>query len=409
MIKRHESSPYIILGLTWLVYGSFYLNRLNLAPVIPLIMGDLEISHTQIGLISTSFFVFYAIVQIPAGYIADIVGPKKIITIGAILSSIANFLFGTGQSLFHLILFQSLNGLGQSSCWGPSVKLVTNWFPFSQRGRAIGIYITCVSTFIMIAYGLSGSLGRYFGWRMSFIIPPIILLIVIFFFWWKVEDHPQEKIQVSNATIPISQERRLIFVIKHIPLRFTLISYFCLMMIRYSIIIWIPSYLHEVHHLDVMTAGMLSSVYPIMGLIAHPLGGYVSDVIFKGRRVPLIIFGLSGLSVFTMFLSQTTSMGWSLFLLGGMGFFDQFMSALYFTFAVDLLPRETVSTGSSFLNAGASLGSMLSISLSGLIIALFKSYHMLFVILSLIALIGILFTAFIKERSNKIKCSATMR
>jgi len=128
----------------------------------------------------------------------------------------------------------------------------------------------------------------------------------------------------------------------------------------------------------------------------------LSYVILKGKRAPLIIFGLSGLFIFIIILSLTASLGLSLFILAGLGFFDQLMSALYFALAVDLLPTNAISTGSSFLNAGASLGSMFSMSFSGLMIDLFKSYHMMFVSLSFIALIGIIFTLRIKEKGHEI-------
>jgi sugar phosphate permease len=86
---------YTVLALVWLVYGCFYLNRRNFSPVIPLIVGDLKISYAQIGLISTFFFAFYSAAQFPAGYLSDILGPRKIIALGGSISALANFLFGT--------------------------------------------------------------------------------------------------------------------------------------------------------------------------------------------------------------------------------------------------------------------------------------------------------------------------
>jgi len=188
--KRWWQPRYTVLSLMWLAYGCFYLNRLNFAPVIPLIMEDLKISHAHIGLISTFFFAFHAAAQFPAGYLSDILGPRKIITFGGITSALANFFFGAGSSLFYLIGFQSLNGLGQGGGFGPSVKLLNNWFPESARGRALGIYATCVCTFSVLAYILAGYLGKAFGWRASFWTPPIILLSVLFVYWMVVDDSP---------------------------------------------------------------------------------------------------------------------------------------------------------------------------------------------------------------------------
>jgi len=168
----------------WLFYGCFYQNRLNFAPVIPLIIQDLKLSYTQVGLISTFFFAFHAAAQFPAGYLSDIFGPRKIITFGGVTSALANFFFSAGHSLFYLIGFQSLNGLGQGGGWGSSVKLLNNWFPESARGRALGIYATCVCTFSVLAYVLAGYPGKAFGWRAAFWTPPIILLSVLFVTGW---------------------------------------------------------------------------------------------------------------------------------------------------------------------------------------------------------------------------------
>jgi len=120
--KKWWRPRFSVLVLAWLVYGCFYLNRLNLSPVIPLIIEDLKISYAQIGLISTVFFAFYAAAQFPAGYLSDILGPRKIITLGGLISALANFLFGAGSGFFYLIGFQSLNGLGQGEAGGPALN-----------------------------------------------------------------------------------------------------------------------------------------------------------------------------------------------------------------------------------------------------------------------------------------------
>ncbi len=201
-LKRWWQPRYTILLIMWLVYGCFYLNRLALGPVIPLIIEDLNFSHTQVGLISSFLFAFYAFAQFPAGYLSDIFGPKKIITIGGLISALANLLFSTGSSLFYLIGFQSLNGAGQGGAFGPIVKLINNWFPKSERGRALGIHNTCVSVFSLLAYVLAGYLGKTFGWRAVFWAAPIILLPVLFISWMIVEDNPPNNTEIKVEYSP---------------------------------------------------------------------------------------------------------------------------------------------------------------------------------------------------------------
>lgn len=149
-----------------------YLNRLNISPVIPLIMKDLNISHAHMGLITTFFFLAYSVTQFPAGYLGSLLGHKKVIAIGAIISAGANLLFGIGNSLNYLILCQGLNGLGQGGTWAPSVGIVANWFTRMERGCVFGIYATCVSAFTILSYVISSMLGQKSGWRIAFIVPP---------------------------------------------------------------------------------------------------------------------------------------------------------------------------------------------------------------------------------------------
>jgi len=394
---------YTVLTLLWLVYGSFYLNRLNIPPVIPLIMRDLNISHAQIGLITTLFFFAYSITQFPAGYLGYLLGHKRVIAIGALISAGANLLFGIGNSLTDLVLCQGLNGLGQGGAWSPSVGIVANWFNRMERGRVFGIYVTCVSVFTILSYALSSALGQKFGWRMPFIAPPFVIMTVILLFWIMVRESPTEmppnaKPDVhKGAFLPPGFKEDMKTILSHQALWFLGISYFCLMAIRYSIFVWAPTYLFETFGLDILRAGMFSSIYPAIGLISYPLGGFLCDVILEGRKKPLIAIGLLSISILAFSLAHVTTLVWAIFLLACIGFFDQIGAALFFALEIDLLPRHLASTGAGFLNTASALGSAATMFLTGLLIDVFRSYHVLFIALSIAALIGGMSIIKIKE------------
>jgi sugar phosphate permease len=394
---------YTVVTLLWLVYGSFYLNRLNIPPVIPLIMRDLNISHAQIGLITTFFFFAYSITQFPAGYLGYLLGHKRVIAIGALISAGANLLFGIGNSLTDLVLCQGLNGLGQGGAWSPSVGIVANWFNRMERGRVFGIYVTCVSVFTILSYALSSALGQKFGWRMPFIAPPFVIMTVILLFWIMVRESPTEmppnaKPDVHKGVLlPPGFKEDMKTILSHQGLWFLGISYFCLMAIRYSIFVWAPTYLFETFGLDILRAGMLSSIYPAIGLISYPLGGFLCDVILEGRKKPLIAIGLLSISILAFSLAHVTTLVWAIFLLACIGFFDQIGAALFFALEIDLLPRHLASTGAGFLNTASALGSAATMFLTGLLIDVFHSYHVLFIALSIAALIGGMSIIKIKE------------
>jgi len=389
----------------WLVYGCFYLNRLNFAPVIPLIMEDLKLSHTQVGLISTFFFAFHAAAQFPAGYLSDILGPRKIITLGGVTSSLANLFFSAGSSLFYLIGFQSLNGLGQGGGWGPSVKLLNNWFPESERGRALGIYATCACIFTIIAYALAGYLGKTFGWRAAFWTVSIILLSVLFVYWVVVADHPDgNSVQSFQYRPPEPAEKssgnrnKLIVILSNRDMRMACLGFCCLCYIRYAILVWLPAYLYESYGLSLVTASLLAAVYPLAGLVASPLGGYLSDVAFGGRRKPLLLIALSLVLLSTIFLASADRLEWVMILIFSVGFFEQLISPQFFALELDLIPPELAGTGAGFFEAGGHLGSMCAMFFSGLLVDVFGSYKPVFLVLSIVAAIGVAIILFIRER-----------
>jgi len=393
--------PYVA-GL-WL-----FLSEQAQAPVIPLIMEDLKLSHTQVGLISTFFFAFYAAAQLPAGYFSDILGPRKIITFGGVTSALANSFFSAGYSLFYLIGVQSLNGLGQGGGWGPSVKLLNNWFPASQRGRVLGIYATCVCIFSVLAYVLAGYLGKTFGWRAAFWTLPIILLSVLLVYWVVVADHPDGNIVQSFQYRPpepaeksSGNRNRLIVILSNRDMRMACLGFCCLMYIRYGILIWLPAYLYETYGLSVVTASLLASVYPMAGLVASPLGGYLSDVAFGGRRKPLLLIALSFILLLTIFLASADRLGWAMILIVSVGFFEQLIAPLFFALELDLIPPELAGTGAGFLEAGGHLGSMCAMFFSGgLLVDVFGSYNPVFLVLGIVAAIGVAIILFIRERKT---------
>ena len=402
--KRWWQPRYTVLALMWLVYGCFYLNRLNFAPVIPLIIEDLKISHAHIGLISTFFFAFYAAAQFPAGYLSDILGPRKIITLGGVTSALANLFFSAGSSLFYLIGFQSLNGLGQGGGFGPSVRLLNNWFPETERGRALGAYATCVCIFSVLVYALAGYLGKTFGWRAAFWTVPIILLSVLFVYWVVVADYPDgNSVQSFRYRPPEPAEKssentnRLIVILSNRDMRMACLGFSCLNYIRYGILIWLPAYLYETYGLSVVTASLLAGLYPMAGLVASPVGGYLSDVAFGGRRKPLLLTGLSFILLSTIFLASADHLGWAMTLIVGVGFFEQLIAPLFFALELDLIPPELAGTGAGFLEAGGHLGSMCAMFFSGLLVDVFGSYNPVFLVLGIVAAIGVAIILFIRE------------
>ncbi|MEM2422068.1 MAG: MFS transporter, partial [Candidatus Bathyarchaeia archaeon] len=85
MVKRA-----FILLVTWITYGVFYLNRLNLPVAFPSLKTELNLTYAQVAFIGSSLMITYMIVQLPAGLLSDKLGSKKVIAIGSLIIIFSN-------------------------------------------------------------------------------------------------------------------------------------------------------------------------------------------------------------------------------------------------------------------------------------------------------------------------------
>jgi len=182
-----------ILWTTWITYAGFYLARVNMSITLPEIMKEYGISKTVMGGVLTSLFVLYAVGQFINGQLGDKFGPRKLITVGILGSVLLNILFGFSSGvIIAMVVIWGLNGYFQSMGWGPSVKIVANWFPKKERGRAGGILGSSYQIGNAVSWGLAGLVVGLWGWRWGFWIPAIIFGVLGLHWLIRARNAPEE-------------------------------------------------------------------------------------------------------------------------------------------------------------------------------------------------------------------------
>jgi sugar phosphate permease len=396
----------LVLFLTWLLFGMYYVNRFNYSPMIPLLKADLGISNTQAGWLMALFFISYTIFQLPAGFLGDRFGPRKVLTWGAVISIAGNLIFSQATSFGLLSLGQLANGLGQSMGWTSSLKLIVSWFPRSRRATAIGLFATCVTGGSSVGIRLSGLLGDHLGWRSSFIIPPVLMAMVALIFWMMVKDNPRER-GLPDFDDEIYLERqiendprsRLSLVLTNRILWSVALVYFCFVYVQFGCLVWIPSFLKEGYAISVDRASTISALVLLPGVFASPLAGYLSDHYFGGKRKPLIFMGMFILALATFLLSREVSITLAAGLLAIVGLMIIMPDVLLAAYPSDILSRKLSATGMGFLTTFTSIAGIITTPLSGKIIDLFGSYTAVFFSFAVVALAGALLTLCIQENN----------
>jgi EmrB/QacA subfamily drug resistance transporter len=158
----------------------FLTSAVNLA--LPSIGKELHANAIILSWVISSFILTSAIFLLPFGRLGDIIGRKKIFSLGILLFTISTLMIIFSRSIVSLIILRILQGFSSAMIFGTSMAIITSVFQPGERGRAIGINIT--ATYLGLSCGpvIGGILTQYFGWRsiFAFLVPfGIVSLILI--------------------------------------------------------------------------------------------------------------------------------------------------------------------------------------------------------------------------------------
>lgn len=158
----------------------FLSSAINLA--LPTIGRELHASAISMGWVVSSFILSSAIFLLPFGRLGDIVGRKKIFTLGISLFTLSTLLIVFSWDIISLIVLRIVQGFSSAMIFGTSLAIISSVFKSGERGRAMGINIT--ATYFGLSSGpvIGGFLTQYLGWRsiFAFLVPlGIISLILI--------------------------------------------------------------------------------------------------------------------------------------------------------------------------------------------------------------------------------------
>ena len=166
-----------VMWVLWLTYGSFYFCRTNIAAAVPGIEADFGYTKAQIGLVLGALKLAYGIGQLINGQLAEKISPRKLLTVGMLVSAALNVAFGMGAALYFLIFIWACNGYFQALGWTPCMRVAANWFPVEKRGRAVGIIGTGYQATAALTYVMAGYSVQWLGWRGAFYVPAAVFAL----------------------------------------------------------------------------------------------------------------------------------------------------------------------------------------------------------------------------------------
>jgi cyanate permease len=299
-IPNHSHYRWIMLALLWLLYFSFGLITRSIAPLVTPILKDLQMNYSQMGTILGSWQLAYILVSIFAGTIIDKWGIRKSLFAGTIMIGLSALLRYFPEGFTGMLFAVALFGVG-----GPMIsigcpKTIAVWFRGSDRGTAIGTYMTGSYIGMLTALTLTNSFVMPltgYSWRLTFVFYALVAFTITLLWWFFARDVslsvPADNPGITETFIKLMRIRNVQIVLIMGLLSFAILHGFS---------IWLPKIL-EAKGLSPTSAGFTASIPAVSGIPALLTIPRVIPPCFRHRFVALSAL----LTILTLLLTVTTS------------------------------------------------------------------------------------------------------
>jgi len=292
--------------LCLLAYILSFVDRQIIALLVQPIQADLDLSDTQFSLLSgLAFAIFYALMGLPIARWAD-VGPRPlIISAGIVLWSLATAACGLARSFWQLFMARMAVGVGEAALSPTAYSIITDSFPKSKLGLALGIYSTGVFLGSGLAFLVGGAvievvsrfgtlaipfIGEVKPWQTAFFIVGLPGLFVGVLFFLTVRDPERQGITGENSGLDgtvaqgFSIRQVAAYIGSH---KFTFVAHYLgfglLALSMFALLSWAPAYLMRVYELTARDAGLYLGLIVLISNTAGSLSsGWLVD--FFTRR-----------------------------------------------------------------------------------------------------------------------------
>lgn len=339
-----------------LFYGFQFILRVSPSVMAQDLMSALAIEACTLGTIASFFYWGYTLMQIPAGLLLDIIGPKKPLCLACILCFLGALLFAGGQHISLLSLGRFLIGVGSAFGFLTCIRIASTWFSSEKLAIFVGFTLA-----IGTAGGTSGGLPlamlvQATNWQTTIYILAGISLVLAIIIWLVIADEqPSHKKRAQNVShkplFSLKDITASILEIMKNPQTWLFGAYGFLMYIPLSGFadLWGVPYLMQAFNVErEVAAGALSTFYVGVG-IGGPLWSWILTF-FKSYRRSMIVSAFVTflfLSMVIYFPHLPFSAVYSLFFIAGAASSGQFLA---FASVADINDRDRAATASGVHN-----------------------------------------------------------
>ena len=378
-----ECPDYPKLRLSWLIWvlaASLYIfgfyQRVAPGVLTRELMTTFALDGAALGNLSAFYFYSYVLMQIPTGVLADRWGPRKLLSIGAVVAGVGTLLFALAPNFLLAAIGRLLIGASVAVAFVCTLKLAVHWLPMRQFSLASGLALLCgIAGAVTAGVPLRLAVDAY-GWRPVMMISGLLVFVIAVLIWWFVRDDPLDKGYRSYVKPPVGHTPKevgsIVVGIKAV-LRYrnTWLLYFIPGGVVGPVLtfsgLWGVPFLTTHYDIDSKQAAAICSAMLIAWALGSPVFGWLSDRLALRKVIYTLGLFVQLAAWLPIILVPDLDLYLLVFLLLVIGVFAGSM-VISFAFARESVPGYLAGTVAGVVNMGVMMGPMLLQPLTGFLL-----------------------------------------
>jgi len=350
---------WVVFGVLAIGYILVYFHRLCTAVVANDMMRDLEAGATLAGFLAAAYFYPYALMQIPAGLLADSWGPRKTISLFLVIAAGGSVLLGAAQGPSLAIAGRTLVGAGVAMLFVATLKVLTRWFTAREFPAMASALIVVGGVGSLSATAPFAWLSEWLGWRASFVSIGLATIAVAAAVWLFVRDTPADAglppiaDAPGEAAPPAGVLAAVVTVLRRPAFWPLAVWFFFDLAVFFSFAgLWGGPYLEHVYGIDKAHAGRVLAMYAIGMIVGAPLWSFAQTRIGM-RHKPLLVVSsacLMGITAVWAFYTGTLPLEAQYGMCLGLGVFSNAIAGIVFAATKELFPTAIAGTALGLVN-----------------------------------------------------------
>uniref|UniRef100_A0A8C1N2R5 Solute carrier family 37 member 4a n=1 Tax=Cyprinus carpio TaxID=7962 RepID=A0A8C1N2R5_CYPCA len=301
-------------------YTLYYFNRKTFSFVMPSVMQEITLDKDDLGLITSSQSLAYAISKFISGVLSDQMSARWLFSVGLFMVGGINVVFAQSSSVAVFSGLWFLNGLSQGLGWPPCAKLLRKWFEPSQ----FGTWWSLMSCSMNLAGGLgpiiATLMAQSYSWRFTLSISGLTCVVMSIFCLLLIRNEPSE-VGLPNIEAGANKVKGGTSKNESTFKEFVFSPYLWVLSLGYLVVFgaknaytdWGQLFLIQDKGQSALTGSSFMSAMEIGGLLGSLAAGFLSDRavakhglrLYGNPRHGLLLSMMAGMCV-SMYLFRTT-------------------------------------------------------------------------------------------------------